>query len=107
MDAFNSKRCDYPEITSLFDIMDEQEQHIQEANTLKYLAAVGLEEIYRNQDLAISLYGYLQPIIATGMSIYLGMDKISWQKILAAALVFTGVILVNKSRAAAQKEVKT
>ena len=51
----------------------------------------------------ISLYGYLQPIIATGMSIYLGMDRISWQKVLAAVLVFTGVILVNKSRAASQK----
>lgn len=62
MDTFNSKRCDYPEIASLFDIMDEQQQRIQEANTLKYLAAVGLEEIYRNQDLAPSLYGYLEDI---------------------------------------------
>ena len=55
----------------------------------------------------ISLYGYMQPIIATGMSIYLGMDKLSWQKIVAAVLVFTGVVLVNKSRAASQKEAKT
>ena len=48
----------------------------------------------------ISLYGYLQPIIATVMGIVTGMDRLTWQKILAAALVFTGVILVNKSRAA-------
>ena len=48
----------------------------------------------------ISLYGYLQPIIATIMGIATGMDHLTWQKILAAALVFTGVILVNKSRAA-------
>ena len=48
----------------------------------------------------ISLYSYLQPLIATIMSICLGMDKLGWQKILAAALVFIGVILVNKSRAA-------
>lgn len=48
----------------------------------------------------ISLYAYLQPLIATITSIYLGMDHLSWQKVVAAALVFTGVILVNKSRAA-------
>lgn len=50
----------------------------------------------------ISLYGYLQPIIATVMGIVMGMDTLTWQKVLAAALVFTGVILVNKSRAASQ-----
>lgn len=50
----------------------------------------------------ISLYGYLQPIIATVMGIVTGMDRLTWQKILAAVLVFTGVILVNKSRAASQ-----
>lgn len=48
----------------------------------------------------ISLYGYLQPLIATTMGIAVGMDRLSWQKILAAVLVFTGVVLVNKSRAA-------
>lgn len=48
----------------------------------------------------ISLYAYLQPLIATITSIYLGMDRLNWQKIVAASLVFTGVILVNKSRAA-------
>lgn len=47
----------------------------------------------------ISLYGYLQPIIATVMGIATGMDRLTWQKVLAAVLVFTGVILVNKSRA--------
>jgi drug/metabolite transporter (DMT)-like permease len=46
----------------------------------------------------ISLYGYLQPIIATVMGIATGMDHLTWQKIVAAVLVFTGVILVNKSR---------
>lgn len=48
----------------------------------------------------ISLYAYLQPLIATIASIYLGMDRLNWQKIVAASLVFTGVILVNKSRSA-------
>lgn len=48
----------------------------------------------------ISLYSYLQPLIASVMSVCLGMDVLNWQKIVAAAAVFTGVILVNKSRAA-------
>lgn len=52
----------------------------------------------------ISLYGYLQPLIATIMGIAVGMDRLSWQKILAAILVFTGVVLVNKSRAAQTTE---
>ena len=47
----------------------------------------------------ISLYGCLQPIIATITGIYLGMDRLNWQKILAAMLVFTGVFLVNRSKA--------
>ena len=54
----------------------------------------------------ISLYAYLQPLIATITSIYLGMDHLSWQKVVAAALVFTGVILVNKSRAAKPEDSK-
>ena len=47
----------------------------------------------------VSVYSYIQPIIAASMSIYLQMDVLNWQKILAATLVFTGVILVNKSKA--------
>ncbi len=47
----------------------------------------------------VSVYSYIQPIIAASMSIYLQMDVLNWQKILAATLVFTGVFLVNKSKA--------
>lgn len=47
----------------------------------------------------VSVYSYIQPIIAAVMSIILQMDVLNWQKILAAGLVFTGVILVNKSKA--------
>lgn len=50
----------------------------------------------------ISLYSYVQPIIATITSIVLGMDALSWQKVLAAVMVFGGVTLVNMSRSAAQ-----
>ena len=47
----------------------------------------------------ISLYGYVQPLIATVMGIATGMDHLTWQKVVAAVCVFTGVVLVNKSRA--------
>jgi len=49
----------------------------------------------------VSLYTYLQPIIACVISIYIGMDMFTWQKLLGALCVFAGVWLVNKSRAAA------
>ena len=49
----------------------------------------------------VSMYSYMQPILATVVSIFLGMDFLTWQKILATALVVSGVLLVNKSRARA------
>ncbi len=48
----------------------------------------------------VSMYSYVQPIIATIISICIGMDFISWQKILAAVMVFAGVFVVSRSRAA-------
>lgn len=46
----------------------------------------------------VSMYSYVQPIIAIIVSIYVGMDTLSWQKVIAAITVFTGVILVSYSR---------
>ena len=48
----------------------------------------------------VSMYSYVQPIIAIVISIWVGMDTLSWQKIVAAAMVFGGVVLVNYSRRA-------
>lgn len=50
----------------------------------------------------ISLYTYLQPMIATVFSIIIGMDSLTWQKIVAIVLVFAGVGFVNRSKAAPQ-----
>ena len=47
----------------------------------------------------VSLYTYLQPIIAAIISIWVGMDVLTWRKVLATALVVGGVILVSRSRA--------
>ena len=48
----------------------------------------------------VSMYTYVQPIIAIAISIAIGMDTLTWQKLLATALVFGGVVIVNQSRAA-------
>ena len=48
----------------------------------------------------VSMYNYLSPIIATIVSIWTGMDHLTWQKVMAAAAIVGGVILVSKSRAA-------
>jgi drug/metabolite transporter (DMT)-like permease len=44
----------------------------------------------------VGMYSYVQPIIATIMSIYLGLDTLSYPKILAAIAVIAGVVIVNK-----------
>ena len=47
----------------------------------------------------VSLYYYVQPIIAAAISIWTGMDRLTWHKLLATVLIVCGVILVNNSRA--------
>lgn len=48
----------------------------------------------------VSMYSYIQPIIATVISIIIGMDIMTWQKLLASAMVFIGVFIVSRSRKA-------
>ena len=66
-----------------------------------YLIPVGQQRI---RPTLVSMYGYLQPIIAIAVAIWTGMDRLTFTKILASLLVFTGVWVVNRSRAAAPKE---
>lgn len=46
----------------------------------------------------VSMYSYVQPIVAIVVSICVGMDTLSWQKIVAAVTVFSGVIIVSRSQ---------
>lgn len=46
----------------------------------------------------ISMYSYVQPIIAIAVSIAIGMDTLTWQKVVATALVFGGLVIVSFSR---------
>lgn len=62
-----------------------------------FLLPIGQKQL---RPTVVSLYTYVQPLIGMVTSIALGMDRLGWQKIVAAVLVFTGVIMVNRSRAA-------
>lgn len=62
-----------------------------------FLIPVGQKRI---RPTLVSMYSYVQPIIATTISICLGMDTLGWQKVLAALMVFGGVMMVNFSRSA-------
>ncbi len=54
----------------------------------------------------VALYNYLQPIFASVIGVVSGLDSISWQKVVAILLVFTGVFFVNGSKAAPHNEIK-
>ena len=46
----------------------------------------------------VSMYSYVQPIIAIVISICIGMEMLTWQKLLAAIMVFGGVVVVSYSK---------
>lgn len=46
----------------------------------------------------VSMYNNAQPLIASTIAIVIGQDVFSWEKPVAAALVFTGVYLVTQSK---------
>lgn len=47
----------------------------------------------------VSMYNNIQPIVASVIAILIGQDVLSWDKPVAACLVFTGVYLVTQSKA--------
>lgn len=47
----------------------------------------------------VGMYNYVQPIVASLIGIYLGLDRFTPVKALAVALIFAGVFLVTISRA--------
>lgn len=46
----------------------------------------------------VAMYNYLQPICASIVAFIIGQDRLTPMKILAILLIFTGVMLVNRSR---------
>lgn len=64
-----------------------------------YLVPLGQQRL---RPTVVSLYSYLQPMIATIMGIALGMDRMTWTKAACFAMVIAGAVLVNRSKAKAQ-----
>ena len=64
-----------------------------------FLIPVGQKRI---RPTLVSMYSYVQPIIAIIISICIGMDTLTWQKVLAAGMVFGGVVIVSYSRSQAK-----
>ena len=62
-----------------------------------FLIPVGQQRI---RPTLVSMYGYLQPLIAAIVGVAVGMDRLTATKVLAAVCVFAGVAIVNRSRAA-------
>lgn len=52
----------------------------------------------------MTMYNNVQPLIASGIAIMLGMDQFSFMKIVAALLIFFGVYTVTKSKSREQLE---
>jgi drug/metabolite transporter (DMT)-like permease len=44
----------------------------------------------------VSAYIYLQPLLAAAIALWLGKDELSWQKLVSAFLIFTGVWLASR-----------
>lgn len=47
----------------------------------------------------VAMYNYLQPVTATVIALLWGLDSFSIVKVLAVVLIFTGVLMVNRSKA--------
>ena len=52
----------------------------------------------------LSMYNYMQPVVASLVAIFWGIDKFGYQQALAGLLVFAGVYIVTQSKSRAQLE---
>jgi drug/metabolite transporter (DMT)-like permease len=52
----------------------------------------------------MSMYNYVQPMVASIVAIIALQDTFTWVKLIAAMLVFSGVYIVNRSKSRAQME---
>lgn len=51
----------------------------------------------------VGMYNYVQPVVASMVALTLGLDRFNLWKVLAVALIFTGVYLVIKSKSRADE----
>lgn len=69
---------------------------------LAYLCIMTAQKLLRPT--VVSMYNYMQPIVATIAAIIMGIGSFGWQKGVAITLVFLGVYIVTQSKSRADFE---
>ena len=69
---------------------------------LAYLCIMTAQKLLRPT--VVSMYNYMQPIVATIAAITMGIGSFGWEKGIAIALVFLGVYIVTQSKSKADFE---
>ena len=69
---------------------------------LAYLCIMTAQRLLRPT--VVSMYNYMQPIVATIAAIIMGMGSFGWEKGIAITLVFLGVYIVTQSKSKADFE---
>lgn len=54
----------------------------------------------------LSMYNYVQPVVASMLAVFIGMDTFGYEQALSGILVFSGVYIVTQSKSKAQMEVE-
>jgi len=52
----------------------------------------------------LSMYNYIQPIVASMVAVFIGIDTFGYEQALSGVLVFSGVYIVTQSKSRAQME---
>lgn len=87
--AFHREVWDFKELSAIFYVLFG-------ATFLPYLLIP--MSLKRIRPTTVSMYNYVQPIVASFIAVMVGQDTFSWQKFLSAILVFIGVYLVTQSK---------
>lgn len=69
---------------------------------LAYLCIMTAQKLLRPT--VVSMYNYMQPIVATIATILMGIGSFGWEKGIAITLVFLGVYIVTQSKSKADFE---
>ena len=68
------------------------------ATVTAYLCVAG--SLKKLKPTTVSIYTYLQPVLAIAISVAMGLDKLHLDTVIFALVIFTGVALVLRSYAA-------
>ena len=64
---------------------------------ISFLLCLTAQKILRPT--VVAMYNYVQPIVSCSASVLLGIGVFSWSHLLAIVLIFSGVYMVNRSKA--------